>query len=176
MLLGRPWLHTPGAVPSSLYQKMKFIIGNQLVTILAEEPISIYNDPTIPYINGNIAPEASFYSFEFILVIHKVVAIKSEMPKALMAVAREFIRLGFQLGQGLGSSNQGIPAMVALKKNKDGYGLDYIHTRKNRQQSFEMRRLKTLARVKGGKMPEKSIVIPHIRTTFPTPAMVIHPS
>jgi hypothetical protein len=28
LLLGRPWLHTAGAVPSSLHQKMKFIIGN----------------------------------------------------------------------------------------------------------------------------------------------------
>uniref|UniRef100_A0A2N9HE59 RNase H type-1 domain-containing protein n=1 Tax=Fagus sylvatica TaxID=28930 RepID=A0A2N9HE59_FAGSY len=31
LLLGRPWLHTAGAVPSSLHQKMKLIIGNQLI-------------------------------------------------------------------------------------------------------------------------------------------------
>ena len=175
MLLGRPWLHTVGAVPSSLHQKMKFIIGNQLVTILAEEPISIYNDPIVPYINGNVAPEASFHSFEFVSVIHKVAAVKPKMPKAIIAVAKEFIRLAFQQGQGLESSNQGIPTMIIAKENKDGYGLGYILTRKNRQQAFKMWRLKTLARVKGGKMPEKNIVIPHIRTTFATPAMVIHP-
>lgn len=74
---------------------MKFIIGNQLVTILAEEPISIYNDPTIPYIDGNVALEALFHSFEFVLVIHKVAVVKPEMPKVIMAVAWEFIRLGF---------------------------------------------------------------------------------
>jgi hypothetical protein len=146
-----------------------------LVTILAEEPISIYNDPIVPYIDGNIAPEASFHNFEFVSVFHKVVAVKLELPKVVMAVSREFIRLGFQPGQGLGSSNQGIPVMIALKENKDVYGLGYILTHKDRQQAFETRILKTLARAKGGKMPKKNIVSPHIRTTFPAPAMVIHP-
>uniref|UniRef100_A0A2N9GTH9 G-patch domain-containing protein n=1 Tax=Fagus sylvatica TaxID=28930 RepID=A0A2N9GTH9_FAGSY len=174
MLMGRPWLHTAGVVPSSFHQKMKFIIGNQLVTILAEEPISIYNDPTIPYIDGNVALEVLFHSFEFVLVIHKVATVKPEMPKAIMAVAWEFIRLGFQPGLGLGSSNQGILALIAIKENKDGYGLGYIPTRKDRQQAFKIRRLKTLARIKGRKMPEKNIVIPHIRTTFLAPAMGIH--
>ncbi len=28
ILLGRPWLHTAGAVPSSFHWKIKFIIGN----------------------------------------------------------------------------------------------------------------------------------------------------
>jgi hypothetical protein len=68
LLLGRPWLHTAGAVPSSLHQKMKLIIGNQLVTILAEEPISIYNDSAVPYIDGCASEEASFHSFEFEIV------------------------------------------------------------------------------------------------------------
>uniref|UniRef100_A0A2N9HWY0 Reverse transcriptase n=1 Tax=Fagus sylvatica TaxID=28930 RepID=A0A2N9HWY0_FAGSY len=71
LLLGRPWLHTAGAVPSSLQQKMKLIIGNQLVTILAEEPISIYNDGAVPYIDGCASEEASFHSFEFVTVIHR---------------------------------------------------------------------------------------------------------
>jgi hypothetical protein len=105
MLLGRPWLHTTGAVPSSLYQKMKFIVGNQLVTILVEEPISIYNDSSVPYIDGNTTPEASFHSFEFVSVIHKVAAVKPKMSEAIMTMAKEFIRVGFQPSQGLGSSN-----------------------------------------------------------------------
>uniref|UniRef100_A0A2N9F3E8 Integrase catalytic domain-containing protein n=1 Tax=Fagus sylvatica TaxID=28930 RepID=A0A2N9F3E8_FAGSY len=52
----------PEQYPSSLHQKMKLIIGNQLVTILAEEPISIYNDGEIPYIDGCAPEEASFHS------------------------------------------------------------------------------------------------------------------
>ena len=65
--------------------------------------------------------------------------------------------------------------MIALKENKDGYRLGYVLTHKDCQQAFETQRLKTLARVKEGKMPEKSIVIPHIKTIFPALAMVLHP-
>ena len=96
LLLGRPWLHTAGAVPSSLHQKMKLIIGNQLVTILAEEPISIYNDGEIPYIDGCASEEASFHSFEFVTVIHKVAAVEPRLSKAGIMVAREFVKAGFQ--------------------------------------------------------------------------------
>jgi hypothetical protein len=81
LLLGRPWLHTAGAIASSLHQKMKFIIGNQLVTILAEEPISIYNDGQIPYIHGGASKEASFHSFEFVTVIHRVAAMNQSCLK-----------------------------------------------------------------------------------------------
>jgi hypothetical protein len=137
LLLGRPWLHTAGAMPSSLHQKMKLIIGNQLVTILAEEPISIYNNQTIPCIDGYALEEAFFQSFEFFTVIHRVAAVEPKLSKIGIMVAKEFIRAGFQLGQGLGCANQGRTAIVTLEGNKDGYGLGYTPTRKDRQFAFE---------------------------------------
>jgi hypothetical protein len=171
LLLGRPWLHTAGAVPSSLHQKMKFIIGNQLVTILAEEPISIYNDGAVPYIDRGASEEASFHSFEFVTVIHKVAAVEPKLSKAGMMVAKEFIKAGFQLGQGLGCANQGRTAIVALKGNRDRYGLGYTPTRKDRQFAYEVRRWRAVARLRGEKWPEEKMIIPHIRTTFPASAM-----
>lgn len=35
-LLRRPWIHTVGVVTSTLYQKMKFMIDNQLIIISGE--------------------------------------------------------------------------------------------------------------------------------------------
>ncbi len=171
LLLERPWLHTAGAVPSSLHQKMKLIIGNQLVTILAEEPISIYNDGAVPYIDGCASEEASFHSFEFVTVIHRVAALEPKLSKAGIMVAREFVKAGFQPGQGLGCANQGRTAIVTLEGNKDGYGLGYTSTRKDRQLAYEARRQKAAAKLRGEKWPEKKMVIPHIRTTFPASAM-----
>jgi hypothetical protein len=171
LLLGRPWLHTAGAVPSSLHQKMKLIIGNQLVTILAEEPISIYNDGEIPYIDGCASEEASFHSFEFVTVIHRVAAIEPRLSRAGIMVAREFVKAGFQPGQGLGCANQGRTVIVTLEGNKDRYGLGYAPTRKDRQIAYEARRQRAAAKLRGEKWPEKKMVIPHIRTTFPASAM-----
>uniref|UniRef100_A0A2N9GPI5 RNA-directed DNA polymerase n=1 Tax=Fagus sylvatica TaxID=28930 RepID=A0A2N9GPI5_FAGSY len=147
LLLGRPWLHTAGAVPSSLHQKMKLIIGNQLVTILAEEPISIYNDGEIPYIDGCASEEASFHSFEFVTVIHRVAAVEPRLSRAGIMVAKEFVKAGFQPGQGLGCTNQGRTAIVTLEGNKD------------RQSSEE----------RNG--PRRRWSSRHIRTTFPASAM-----
>uniref|UniRef100_A0A2N9FSK9 RNA-directed DNA polymerase n=1 Tax=Fagus sylvatica TaxID=28930 RepID=A0A2N9FSK9_FAGSY len=171
LLLGRPWLHTAGAVPSSLHQKMKLIIGNQLVTILAEEPISIYNDGEIPYIDGCAPEEASFHSFEFVTVIHRVAAVEPRLSKAGIMVAKEFVKAGFQPGQGLGYANQGRTTIVTLEGNKDKYGLGYTPTRRDRQMAYEARRQRAAAKLKGEKWPERRIAIPHIRTTFPASAM-----
>jgi hypothetical protein len=171
LLLGRLWLHTARAVPSSLHQKMKLIIGSQLVTILAEEPISIYNDGEIPYIDGCAPEEASFHSFEFVTVIHRVAAIEPRLSRAGIMVAREFVKTGFQPGQGLGCANQGRTAIVTLEGNKDRYGLGYTPTRRGHQIAYEARRQKAAAKLRGEKWPEKKMVIPHIRTTFPASAM-----
>ncbi|XP_017613783.1 uncharacterized protein LOC108458902 [Gossypium arboreum] len=38
-LLGRPWIYSAGAVPSSLHQKVKFIMDSLLVTVMGEEDI-----------------------------------------------------------------------------------------------------------------------------------------
>ncbi|XP_052485093.1 uncharacterized protein LOC105779112 [Gossypium raimondii] len=38
-LLGRPWIHSAGAVPSSLHQKLKLVTEGRLITIDAEEDI-----------------------------------------------------------------------------------------------------------------------------------------
>jgi hypothetical protein len=171
LLLGRPWLHTAGVLPSSLHQKMKLIIRNQLVAILAKEPISIYHDQAVPYIDGYASEETSFHSFEFVTVIHRVAAVEPKLSKAGIMVAKEFIKAGFQLGQGLGCANQGRTAIVALEGNKDRYGLGYTPTRKNRQFAYEARRRRAAAKLKGERWPEKKMIIPHIRTTFPASAM-----
>ncbi|RDX65058.1 hypothetical protein CR513_56318, partial [Mucuna pruriens] len=36
-LLGRPWIHIAGVVPSSLHQRVKFIADHQLVSVMGEE-------------------------------------------------------------------------------------------------------------------------------------------
>uniref|UniRef100_A0A2N9GI78 RNase H type-1 domain-containing protein n=1 Tax=Fagus sylvatica TaxID=28930 RepID=A0A2N9GI78_FAGSY len=51
------------------------------------------------------------------------------------------------------------------------YGLGYTPTRKDRQMAYEARRQRAAAKLRGEKWPEKKMVIPHIRTTFPASAM-----
>lgn len=51
LLLGRPWVRSAGAIPSSLHEKVKFISGNKLITIMAEENILIPASNLGPFTN-----------------------------------------------------------------------------------------------------------------------------
>ena len=77
MLLGRPWLHLVGAITSTLHRRLKFISRNQLVTIMAKEPMTIFHETSILYIDANAFPEASFHSFKLVSMIHNATEPKS---------------------------------------------------------------------------------------------------
>ncbi|XP_039009964.1 uncharacterized protein LOC120138584 [Hibiscus syriacus] len=66
-LLGRPWIHVAGAIPSSLYQKLKFLINGRLVSIGVEQEIIASVTSDTPYIDVNEDTlECSFRALEFI--------------------------------------------------------------------------------------------------------------
>nr|KYP31819.1 hypothetical protein KK1_047677 [Cajanus cajan] len=48
--LGRPWIHQARPVPSTLHQKVKFVVDNKLVVVQIEEDIIISKPLTIPYV------------------------------------------------------------------------------------------------------------------------------
>ena len=64
-LLGRPWIHMAGVVPSTLHQKVKFMVEENLITIVAEEDMISTTTTTIPYLEvKENATEHAFRSFE----------------------------------------------------------------------------------------------------------------
>ena len=110
-------------------------------------------------------------------LISQLIGIKTlrltepRLSRAGIMVAREFVKAGFQPGQGLGCANQGRTAIVTIEGNKDRYGLGYTPTRKDRQIAYDARRQRAAAKLRGEKWPEKRMVIPHIRATFPASVM-----
>ena len=61
LLLGRPWVHRDGAVPSTLYQMIKFEHDRQEVIVHGEGDLSIYKDSSSPFIKANNENEALVY-------------------------------------------------------------------------------------------------------------------
>ena len=61
-LLGRPWLHSAGAVSSTLHQKLKFIVGNKLVIVSGEGDLLVSKPSSTPYIEA--AEEALGTAFQ----------------------------------------------------------------------------------------------------------------
>jgi hypothetical protein len=52
MLLGRLWIHATGAMTSFLHQCLKYIVNGILVTVKAEETLTMVQNMTIPYIEA----------------------------------------------------------------------------------------------------------------------------
>ncbi|XP_052484826.1 uncharacterized protein LOC128039929 [Gossypium raimondii] len=98
-LLGRPWIHSAGAVPSSLHQKLKLVIDGRLVTINAEEDIIAIVTSDTPYIEPEEeALECSFRSLEFVNATSIVEGNKIPMPSI-----SKTMKIGLQMTVGKGA-------------------------------------------------------------------------
>ncbi|XP_040952819.1 uncharacterized protein [Gossypium hirsutum] len=111
-LLERPWIHSTGAVPSSLYQKVKFIMDSRLITVAGEEDIIASISVDAPYIEvskGTI--ECSFHSFEFINATFIAKGNKIPTPNLSRNTnmgIKLTVRKGVRVKKGLGRYQQGI--------------------------------------------------------------------
>ena len=66
ILLGRPWIHIAGAVTSSLHQCIKYIANGMLVTVKAEETISMIKNVAVPFIETEDCKDGNIHAFEVV--------------------------------------------------------------------------------------------------------------
>ena len=66
-LLGRPWIHLAGVVPSTLHQKLKYVMGDKLVIVFGEEDILVSRPSSPRYIETiQEVLETTFQSLEIV--------------------------------------------------------------------------------------------------------------
>ncbi|CAJ2644571.1 unnamed protein product [Trifolium pratense] len=69
-LLGRPWIHSAGAVTSTLHQKLKFVANNKMITVLGQEDIMVSHLSSFQYIEADEeAVEVPFQALEVATVV-----------------------------------------------------------------------------------------------------------
>ena len=129
LLLGRPWVHRTGAVPSTLHQMIKFEHDRQEVIVHGEGDLSIYKDSSFPFIKADNENEALVYHISEVVVIEHVpegsVIPKTNMSIASVMVVNELLKHGFEPGKGLGICLQGRAYPVSLPKSIGTFGLGY---------------------------------------------------
>ena len=164
MLLGRPGLHVVGAIASILHQRLKFPSEDQLITIMAKEPLTIFKETSIPYIGANAFLEATFHSFELVPMISRASKLKSAWPSTTLTATKEMLKFGYQLGQGLDVVGQGKAALIELPDNKGGFNLRYNPSDEELFQASRGKKRKCIG---------YGMSIPHIKVTFRSLAKVI---
>ncbi|KAK5832277.1 hypothetical protein PVK06_016078 [Gossypium arboreum] len=128
-LLGRPWIHSAGAVPSSLHQKVKFIMDGCLVTVEGEEDIVASISTDAPYLEvSKDVVKCSFRSLEFVNATFVTEGNRIPTPK-LSRNTKMGVKLtvgkGARARKGLGRYLQGIVRALKLVHHKARYGLGF---------------------------------------------------
>ena len=89
-LLGRPWIHSVGVVPSTLHQKLKFMVEGRLVIVSREEDILVSCPSSMPYVEA--AEESLETAFQYFEVVSNAylesLQMRPRMSDAAMMVAR----------------------------------------------------------------------------------------
>lgn len=169
-LLGRPWIHMAGAIPSSLHQKVKFIVEGKIVCVNGEEDLLISKPADTPYVEAaEEVPECSFRSFEFVNTTYVGEGTTPPIPrlsKTTKMIVSQILGKGYRAGAGLGKELQGIRSPIRTTKNEERFGLGYKPTKKEREEMIAERRKERLARFKGHELEIRGMTYPHLYKTF----------
>ncbi|XP_055806917.1 uncharacterized protein LOC129875663 [Solanum dulcamara] len=126
LLLGRPWIHMAGAVPSTLHQNLKFVWNHHEIIVHGEGSNSMYPENSIPVVESMEELDGSVFHTKEIMCVHQTERVK--LPRVLVMVAWEMLKNGFMPGRGLGVNLGGIVEPIQLSGQKYTFGLGYKPT------------------------------------------------
>ncbi|XP_017979875.1 PREDICTED: uncharacterized protein LOC108662802 [Theobroma cacao] len=169
-LLGRPWIHMVRAIPSSLHQKVKFIVDGKIVCVNGEEDLLISKPTYTPYVEAaKEVPECSFLSFEFVnttYVREGTTPPILRLSKTTKMVVNQIVGKGYRAGARLGRELQGIRRPIRATKKEERFGPRYKPTKKEREEMIAERRKERLARFKGHELEIHGMTYPHLYEIF----------
>ncbi|XP_014519727.1 uncharacterized protein LOC106776771 [Vigna radiata var. radiata] len=106
-LLGRPWIHSAGVVPSTLHQKLKYVMGDKLVIISREEDLLVSGPSSTRYIEA--AEEALETAFQLLEIVGNACVesfpVNPHLSCASIMMAKIIMKEGYIYG--LGKYRQG---------------------------------------------------------------------
>ncbi|PKI41952.1 hypothetical protein CRG98_037659 [Punica granatum] len=106
LLLGRPWIHSAGAIPSSLHQKLKFVVEERIIMVKGKEDYAIYKETSVPYISVENDENLPFHSFKTISVIRDYREIGPS--RADRMIGKVLLCHNYIPGTGVGARGKGI--------------------------------------------------------------------
>lgn len=127
MQLGRPWIHTSGAAPSSPHQRVKYaveVVKNRLCLSL-----NLQHSRILKPLKKLLRLPSSHSKFGMLILFLRA-ELCPKMSEASKMVARFMLNSPYQKGKGLGKNQQGIFAPVELPSADERF---WIRVHKRRQ-------------------------------------------
>jgi len=121
-LLRRPWIHKAGVVPSTLHQKLKFVIDDKLMIVSREEDLVVCGSTSTPYIEATKeALETSFQALEIVSTTYvEPFKVNPCLSSASLMMAKTMMKEGYKYGSGLGINGKRSVMSLKLVENKGG--------------------------------------------------------
>lgn len=150
MQLGRPWIHTSGAAPSSPHQRVKYAVEGHVVTVKKKLCLSLnlLHSRILKPLKKLLRLPSSHSKFGMLIQFLRV-PLCPKMSEASKMVARFMLNSPYQKGKGLGKNLQGIFAPVELPSADERFGLGYEPKKGDKERIIQERREKRLAHLEG---------------------------
>ncbi|PKI49249.1 hypothetical protein CRG98_030358 [Punica granatum] len=110
-------------LPSSLHQRLKFIVEERLIIVKGEEDYAIYKETAVPYISIGDDENLPFHSFEIIFVIWDYEEIGPSCADRM--VGKVLLCHNYIPGTGLGAQGQGINRPIEVEEYNNRRGLGF---------------------------------------------------
>ena len=133
LLLGQPWIHIAGAIPSSFHQKVKFIHDGQVITVRSTRDIFAASEPVLQISHSENDLLLTGFTFDEIQTLEiedfcrDFVAMSFDQHSS--TVVLDMMRgMTFLPGMGLGRRQQGPSEFIATIDHDTTFGLGFIPT------------------------------------------------
>ena len=154
LILGCPWIHEAGAIPSSLYQKVKFIQKGRIITIQSDKDIVASSEPVLQISHSEDDLHLTGFVFDEVQVVSLEDDNKDMVPMSFdqhnnTLVLNMMKGMSYMPSLGLGRCQQG-PHEFAFTIDHDiPYGLGYTPSEDNVRHMAMLRRDRVRARLSG---------------------------
>nr|CAN71602.1 hypothetical protein VITISV_008050 [Vitis vinifera] len=152
LLLGQPWIHIAGAIPSSFHQKVKFIHDGQVITVRSTRDIFAASEPVLQISHSENDLLLTGFTFDEIQTLEiedfcrDFVAMSFDQHSS--TVVLDMMRsMTFLPGMGLGRRQQGPSKFIATIDHDTTFGLGFIPTEADYRYMARLRKERVRARL-----------------------------
>eukprot|EP00261_Vitis_vinifera_P030644 XP_019071887.1 PREDICTED: uncharacterized protein LOC109121615 [Vitis vinifera] len=152
LLLGRPWIHEAGAIPSSLHQKVKFIHEGRIITIQSDRDIITSSEPVLHISHSEDDLHLTGFTFDEVQVVSLEDGNRDTVPMSFDQHSNTLVLsmmrgMSYLPGMGLGRRQQGPHEFTFTVDHDIPYGLGYIPTEADECYMSQLRRDRVRARM-----------------------------
>ena len=166
LLLGRPWIHKTGAIPSSLHQKLKFIHEGHIIMIQSDRDVATSSKPVLHISHSEDDLHLTGFTFDEVQVVsleddsRDLVLMSFDQHNNTLVLSM-MRGMSYMLGLGLGGLQQGPCEFTFTVDHDIPYGLDYTPTEDDARHMARLRGDRVRAHLSGF-----YLIIPSARIPF----------